>query len=688
MPKKYTLVKNTCRRTIDSNMQILWILLILSVSYPAGRCQDDCTISIVKSKVKVNSTTADISWESSDECGSGASSKIKSYQVYYQHQGWLACDDNRKDNFSRGTQKVEVNRWKLHGLHPNSKYNVTVIAQGRKVNARTSEIVHTEAALPETRPKKGSFSALSDRSLKFHWESPSQDECQKQNGRQNGFNVTLMGDEVWANGEVPLQTRHTSGGNINAFNILQAFTSYKLRVYTNNYGNLINPDVFLEIHGKTKETTPQPPTNISATPNSAHSLHLKWYPAYPPTGFITKYEIREGVYRGDSTEPEWTKPHTVELKNVDSFKCAGQLRGSRHANIGYGSKPVCFVVDSLQANTSYAFQINTWNNDTGDRSQKSIYSKIIKIQTQLENQTYVPLDTTQTTLLPIPVPTIRKDNGRSTGQNTAIIIVCLAAGAVLLGIIVTAMVYKLKVVKLTQQLSQSQLENRRDSKLSNLSSVYNPNSTITTHTSDLSYLASIRTTASSIQSRRLPEPPPEDKKKQNAEYSEAYEMPSYLSMATSLQRSHSPKIIEEELEEEQNDIDGYLRPTFPPNRESSPMRTPSRQASGRSRQASGRSQPVSQEADSDYVSEGEKNPSSHMITADNYVEPDVMIRQNSYIPPESYVSPSQLNQWGDERQYLRSNDTRDQYLNKSNSSSKSHSPSTPLILSDIVGTEV
>ena len=113
------------------------------------------------------------------------------------------------------------------------------------------------------------------------------------------------------------------------------------------------------------------------------------------------------------------------------------------------------------------------------------------------------------------------------------------------------------------------------------------------------------------------------------------------------------------------------------------MRTPNQQDSRRSRQAS-------QEADSDYVSEGEKNPSFNVIGTDSYVVPDAMVRHNSYIPPTSYVAPSELNQWGDERQYLRSNDTRDQYLNKmgSNSSSKSHSPSTPLILSDIVATEV
>lgn len=654
-------------------MKIVWSLLVLSVSLPAGSCQNGCTIEIVPSKVKVNSTTADIGWESSSDCGSGASSKIKSYQVSYQHQGWLACDDNRKDLSSQGSQTVLVNRVKLQGLHPHSKYNVTITAIGKRLNEKIHHIIHTEEALPQSRPKDGRFNPISSRSIDFHWEKPGPEECDKQNGRANGYNVTLMGIEQWADGQVLLPNPHILGETVSSRNLLP-YTSYKLKVYTNNFGNLVNPHVFLEIYGKTKEATPEPPTIEAATPNSANSVHLKWYPAYPPTGLIKKYVIQQGEDHGGTIL--WTKPHTVD---PNPFLCTGQLRESRTANIGYGSKPVCYVVDNLEANTSYAFHINTWNNDTGDQIQFSEYSEIVRIQTPPENTTILPLQTTLTTLLPVPVPTIKKDDLQSVGSNSITIILCLAAAVVLLGVIVTAMVYKLKVVKLTQQLSQSQLENRRDS---NLSSTYNPNSTISgmsTHTLDTSYLASIRTTASSIQSRRLPEPPPEDPIKRNAEYSEAYEMPNYLSMAATLNRSHSPKIIEEELEEEQSDIDGYLRPTFPPT-ESSPMRTPSQQDSRRSRQAS-------QEADSDYVSEGEKNPSLNVIVTDGYVVPEAMVRHNSYIPPQSYVAPGELNKWGDERQYLRSND---QYLNKmgSNSSSKSHSPSTPLILSDIVATEV
>jgi hypothetical protein len=157
---------------------------------------------------------------------------------------------------------------------------------------------------------------------------------------------------------------------------------------------------------------------------------------------------------------------------------------------------------------------------------------------------------------------------------------------------------------------------------------------------------------------------------------------NYLDMTGSIPRNNKAALLEEQ------DINGYLRPTFPVQMpESSPIKPRSRQASLRSREVS--------QADSDYVSESAEQPSLSVIPPESYGVTQESVRgsnleivpTNDYSVPSDSFSSDCTNKWSDSRthmQYLNS----EKMNNSSNSSSKSHSPSEPLMLSSLTATEV
>ena len=186
----------------------------------------------------------------------------------------------------------------------------------------------------------------------------------------------------------------------------------------------------------------------------------------------------------------------------------------------------------------------------------------------------------------------------------------LLFGLVFLGVTVTALVYKLKIVRLKQQMRNEELWNHgRDPGELSHSVSYVGGASTSTRFSDLNNTystyatisaASLNTSfaAAEIQARRLPEPPPGPASGNRAalvtepEYCYAsYELealpvsgqvqgPGYLDMSRSPSRRHSAtlestRIQEEELQEEEcTDTEGYLRPTFPNTDLLSPVRPP------------------------------------------------------------------------------------------------------------------
>ena len=555
--------------------------LVLSLSPVAGQ-----TCQIQNIEISAGNTSATISWDLSEVC---ERLEIFRYEVQWEHVKYEACDKKEvrdKSNigsvevpFPSRIAKTEEN------LHPYSTYRVFIKVTTKtydKINATDS--FTTTAGVPVKNEKIEATVERFEQALRFHWTDP--DQCQYLNGRLEKYIVELQGLDPWIDQSVNLQYNDTLLGDFYAEN-LQPFTSYLLRVYTRNTAGLVSREpldikvnteeiaivmITFYSQAKTLDTRPLPPEPERMTVKviSSRSVLLSWLPPYPPTGELDRFQVANIV--------------SGERKSSVNVSLAHKCPSSP------AEEKFCYLFDNLSPDTDYGFQVRVWNRG---QSQPSDWSQTLTVNTTSTTEsTEVPEseETETETVLPLvgpgdqtttPPSTVKPKQKGKHSDHTIIIILCLTFGLIFISVLVTALIYKLKIVRLKQQMRSEEMWNQgRDLNNLSLSASYLGNSSITTQLSNISaYAVSMNTSyQAEIQSRRLPEPPPvRNRAEQENQYSEAYELDrlpgvSYEEMSPS---DRSSRVMESTViqEEENYDTDGvYLRPTFP-NFDLTPVKT-------------------------------------------------------------------------------------------------------------------
>ena len=357
---------------------------------------------------------------------------------------------------------------------------------------------------------------------------------------------------------------------------------------------------------RTLDTRPLPPEpdKIKVKVISPSSVHLAWLPSFPPTGELDMFEVNSLVLG-----QRW-RAVNVSL----DYKCSRADKSRRTAE---HKQTFCYLFDDLSPGTSYTFQVRVWNKG---QPQSSDWSQSVTVTTssvtespesgpETGTETEGPDSQTDpaTTILPTIIKPEQKE-GHS--DHTIIIILCLTFGLIFISVLVTAFIYKLKIVRLKQQMRNEELWNQTsvDRDLHNISQSgsYIGSSSVNTQLSNISaYAVSMNTSIQSeIQSRRLPEPPPvRNRAEQENQYSEAYELDhlpggSYVEVTPS---QRSSRVMEGTViqEEESCDMDGYLRPTFP-NIDLTPIQS------------------------SNWPGESSQSPEGTVIAQESYVAPDLV----------------------------------------------------------------
>lgn len=211
--------------------------MIFLVVNTFGLASLSCQIENIE--ISASNTSATITWDISADCGR---LKIFKYEVQWQHAKYDACDNNRvKDEANFGSVDVPAPSTIAkteENLHPYSTYDVFIkVTTGsfQKINGSAS--FHTLAGVPGRNQEfQGTVERLTQ-SLRFHWSDPAQ--CQFLNGRLEKYQLELLGLDPWVEEVIELPYDNTFLEDLYVEN-LQPFTSYLLRVYTQNKADLVS----------------------------------------------------------------------------------------------------------------------------------------------------------------------------------------------------------------------------------------------------------------------------------------------------------------------------------------------------------------------------------------------------------------------------------------------------------------
>jgi len=494
---------------------------------------------IYKVEVRETSTTALLTWKT-QSCDS-----VDSYTVSLRHDRWLACLDNQADS-SNETGRREWNNifqtsLNMTRLHPYSAYSGRISALKRRQAVKEVNFEFSTAMdVPDTKPvfTEKDVTERYTQSLKFFWEDPDPTKtCPNQNGRKDGYWLELRGLDPWTL-DPPVLNNISVRGNEFFAGGLQPFTKYMLRVYSQNLGDLVNRNLYMELQARTGSRAAAAPVNVTAKTISESTVFLSWVPAYPPTGLIEKYMVRGGIYSKVASGQNWTIPISVNLEHHNDACVDQNLRAA-----GY----VCYVVNQLQPGTQYIFQLQTINK--GESGSTWSVGGVAETLRQ-EVSTEMMVDT--------PTSPNNSYNG-DTGSGTTIAVLVMVGAVIVLTVVAVYFIYKLKLSRLKERLLLEQ-----SISLSRLESTYSPDS-----------ITSQETDYTSIQTRRLPEPPPEKGAGAHPPVQQhLYQTPlppGYLDMSGSSRRTSTASRPERRSrqsewgqgEEEEGEGDVYLKPTFP-----------------------------------------------------------------------------------------------------------------------------
>jgi hypothetical protein len=523
------------RKLMD--MKLWTFLSILSIYF---QVTSSCEIVDVTAS-NVTSASLNLSWKTVGACF------IKEYTVEYTLQKYMACPllttASKPKDVSTKTLSTVIN-----GLEAYSAYKFIVIGLdngGHRI--KTAFEASTKADIPLSRPLNPTASELTQ-AIHYTWEQPPllSDEavCQQQRGQMDGFFIQLFSLDSWAASALILNDTMPENVAIYYAQHLVPFTSYKLKVFIKNQDGLYNPNRPLEINAKTMSYIPRTPQMAAATATSSSSVHLRWQPSFPPTGIIEKYIVRYGPKAAEVMD--WKG----QLEVANSTNYCSKMSQQNHF--------VCVAMHNLEANTTYVFQVQTYNVNI---SQPSNFSTSFEATTDPPE---IPPPTSKSTTSSTSRPHSQGGPYDKVSSHIVIIIVSLFIIVVLV-IVVASLIYKIKMNKLKtiyeargrQQFNGLQSPPRSLS-VSALGGYYPNESFVNTSMSTVNYMVE------EIQRRRLPELPKaasaeSEYQNPDEDYVNTNRSPDLLANVTALTTATTSIPTEDNC----TDIDGYLRPTFP-----------------------------------------------------------------------------------------------------------------------------
>ena len=556
------------------------LLLLNYLLLPAASLQGCVLLS--STGQEVGATRVTLTWRLAPECDRD---NIKRFEVQWEHMKYLACTDGRKNSSSQGVKDDLVYAKEvITNLQPYSIYQFIVKAttKDRTTIPLFVTLVETKMAKPDIQPMISEGQSIKTQStIIFYWNNP--EHCERQHGRRDAYEVSLEGLETWDYGQKQLLDSEPVDKSFFAHN-LQAYSSYRLAVRNRNYDSetgityvndlqpllikvslwmlSISSNKTLLFQERTLPTHPVAPEQVSSSAHTHTSVFLVWRLAYPPTGRLSRFQLQVGQPTGSEGENVWTRAEELD----ESHRCRDN------------PEAFCYSVQDLKPGNSYVFRVRAWNEGI---AKASPWSVLLNQSTEHEE----PLPTGEPASIPsVPAPT----PGSSPSSSTLIVIVSILGAIVLMAGIITALIYKLKLTRLKQQIKNEDQWNTAG-QLSHSSSYLPGAPSASTHLAD-SYLTSLelsadfnsmrpddiqarRTSAdfgslrsSNMQGRRLPEPPGEP------QYAEAYELVPVPGVFQEGEVPSSPLESTRIQEEEVTDVEGYLRPTFAERSDSSPIR--------------------------------------------------------------------------------------------------------------------
>jgi len=409
-------------------MRSISLAKVLLLSLPCITLED-CILQNLQGDME--DTSAIVTWEKSSDCEHG---NIKRYEIQWHHKKYKACTDGRGNETLSGVKDDLIgNRAEISGLQPYSIYDFTIKATTRDGTTIPPLSSHpplqTRMAAPKNQPQDKRQNNPQKTTIFFYWQDPS--DCELQNGKREKYKVKLRGMDKWDFGFKLLAENSEvdySVANSYLAHKLKPYTRYLLEVYNMNFDtqynrSFVNEHEPLEIQERTLPDRPMAPVNISSSSSTNTSIFLSWSPSYPPTGQIEKFQLRVGNPSSDpSSNPRWTGNIPMEANH----KCT------------HDSNRFCYSVRNLEPGTEYIFQIRAKNLDVSSWSR---WSQSLKTQTEADDST--PNKVITTPVIPsVPIPT---ENVAKINSNTLVIVLCLAGGILLMGVLVTALIYKLKI---------------------------------------------------------------------------------------------------------------------------------------------------------------------------------------------------------------------------------------------------
>ena len=509
---------------------MLWLILLAMALLEARGCE----ITNVSAS-EVTSTSLFLTWSTSDDC------PVNDYSITASHLKYKACPSYLASSAASEavlTFKAEGKQAFVQPLEPYSIYTFN-ISQGIDNEAtllKSDFQAETASTQPQVKLLKGQAEPQTQ-AIHFSWElAPELETCMKQRGDFDGFYIEIQGLENWNQNFSQNLTQPENALHYYAQN-LRPFSAYQLNVYVRNRNGLYNEDLPLILKARTRPHQPLQPQETFAT-NVNQDIHVRWKPAYPPTGVISGYKLKYGP----KSEPQiWQKE--VKVANQTDF-CSKYLKNF-----------VCAVLFNLEANTTYVFQVQAFNEGY---SQPSAFSRSFEAKTD-------PLPKPVTTT---PKPANLEDSTNSSNNRgrydpisaQIVISVVTVILIVVLVIVIACLVYKMKMDKLKARYEASQRQLQQDLNLSRSMSVigYNESIADTTITS-VSYRPHI---VPNIQNRRLPDPPSASMASVQPQdfYANNPDLIAYITPDT--EEDTDDHYLKPTYDSEPEDNNEYLKPTF------------------------------------------------------------------------------------------------------------------------------
>ena len=208
-------------------------VLMTIVSILPGMVQ---ACALVNAQVDAAATSFTLTWQT-EECDN----KIKRAEVQWEHVKFLACTDGHEDPSSRGIlDNLTLTKAVVRNLHPFSIYQVTIKATSKDRSTIKSVTVDVETGMakPETQARPSNISSRQKTIIRFFWDDP--ENCEKQHGHRDRYEVTLEGNDPWDLGRKEIEAGALPVDSSYLAHQLKPFSNYQLTVLNRNFDQKAN----------------------------------------------------------------------------------------------------------------------------------------------------------------------------------------------------------------------------------------------------------------------------------------------------------------------------------------------------------------------------------------------------------------------------------------------------------------